>query len=397
MLRRTLLAPALHNRLRNCYCCYHEVSFATTGEPLEVLEYCAITSEGDDISPLDSSQSSRVEMWDAPWNPADMNTVQGRYASPYPNNHTEIDSVQRSRYFQERTISGSEGWGRVTDIQGTVSHISVGDIVTVGLPGLGTLRSSLWVPPSSLIPIARGMELHTKIGSKASALSQLGGTAIRMLRDFSHLSPGDIVIQNAGNSGVGLLVSQLAKILLGVQVVSMVRRGTKTDSEWEELVNHVSKVGKATLVVAEEEVTDKDSIKVFLSTLSQLSASNKLPSLAFNAVGGESASILSKCLDQGGTMVTYGGMSMKPITVGTPQFIFKNLRLAGYWHGRWMVQQNHKAKQAMVNELVDAVLDKHIECPPIQVFSLNQLHEGLLFDRSQSGIRKKVVFSCREQ
>lgn len=395
MLRRTLLVPALLNRLRSC--CYHEVSFASTGEPLDVLEYCAITTEDDDIPPLGSSQSVRVEMWDAPWNPADMNAVQGRYASPYPKNHSETDFVPRSRYFQARTIAGSEGWGRVTDIQGAASHIAIGDIVTVGLPGIGTLRSSLWVPPSSLIPFARGVELQTKTGSKASTLSQLGGTAIRMLRDFSHLSPGAIVIQNAGNSGVGLLVSQLAKLLLDVQVVSVVRRGTKTDSEWKALINHVDKVGKAALVVAEEDITDKESFKDFLATLSQLSSSNKLPTLAFNAVGGESASLLSKCLDQGGTMVTYGGMSMKPITVGTPQFIFRNLQFVGYWHGRWMVQNSHKAKQAMVNELVDAVLDKHVECPPIQAFSLSQVHEGLLFDRSQCGIRKKVVFSCRDQ
>ena len=32
-----------------------------------------------------------------------------------------------------------------------------------------------------------------------------------------------------------------------------------------------------------------------------------------------------------GTMVTYGGMSMKPVSVPTSLLIFKDLRLRGFW------------------------------------------------------------------
>merc|ERR1712059_63648 len=43
-----------------------------------------------------------------------------------------------------------------------------------------------------------------------------------MLRDFVHLSPGDWVIQNGSNSGVGQAVIQIAKTM-GVKTVNVVR------------------------------------------------------------------------------------------------------------------------------------------------------------------------------
>lgn len=396
MLRKVLKTRCSIRPRHQLRSSYHEVSFATSGELIEVLEYLEVATE-DDMPYPGHSPSVRVEMWETPWNPADVNTVQGKYASPYPDKSMTRELLRMSRYFQGRTVAGSEGWGRVTDICGTASHLNVGDVVTVGLPGLGTLRSSLWVPPASLIPITRGLELSTRIGPQAALLPQLGGTAIRMLRDFCHLQPGDTVIQNAGNSGVGLMVSQLARQLHGVQVVSMVRRGTKNETEWAELVQHLTQTGKAAIVVAEEDIADRDALKDFILNLQQLSMSKKLPSLALNAVGGDSSSTLLSCLDQGGTLVTYGGMSLKPVTVRTPQLIFGDIRLAGYWHSRWMVQCNDKDKQCMVDELVDTVLDKEVQCPPVNLLPLREILTGLHLDTNQTGIRKKLLLSCRER
>jgi mitochondrial enoyl-[acyl-carrier protein] reductase / trans-2-enoyl-CoA reductase len=397
MLRKVLTTPRLSLPLSQGRQWYHEASFATTGEPLDVLEYRAVADESNLLPPPQWASSVRIEMCDVPWNPADLNTVQGRYASPYQDVVPEREAVRMSRFFEGRTIAGSEGFFRVTHIHGAASPLNIGDLVTVGLPGLGTMRSSIWVPPTSLIPVTRHMELQTKIGPKAATLPQLGGTAIRMLRDFVHLHPGDTVIQNAGNSGVAFMVSQLAKQLLGVHVVSVMRRGTKNETEWQAVVDYLTETGRAAMVMAEEDIMDRDAFKEFQSNLRQISTSNKLPSLALNAVGGDSATILSRCLDHGGTMVTYGGMSTKPVTIGTAQFIFKDIRLLGYWHSRWMVQNDQNDKQAMLDELIDAVLDSGVECPSAKVFDLSKVHEAINFDANQSGIRRKIVFSCREQ
>ena len=47
------------------------------------------------------------------------------------------------------------------------------------------------------------------------------------------------------------------------------------------------------------------------------------PRLAFNCVGGASGTELCKALAEGGVQVTYGGMSLKPVTAATSHLIFK--------------------------------------------------------------------------
>lgn len=47
-------------------------------------------------------------------------------------------------------------------------------------------------------------------------------TAYRMLKDFVQLKPGDVVIQNGGNSAVGQLVIQLCKVW-GFKSVNIIR------------------------------------------------------------------------------------------------------------------------------------------------------------------------------
>ena len=129
--------------------------------------------------------------------------------------------------------------------------------------------------------------------------------------------------------------------------------------------------------------------------------SNRQPRLALNAVGGPSASILLNLLGPSGTMVSYGGMSSKQpnVQVPTSHLIFRDLHLAGYWHSRWMAQQSTAQQRAsLMNELVDAVLDGNVECPPVTAFPLSHYKQAFQFETKQSGeaIRNKVVFDCRE-
>ena len=73
-----------------------------------------------------------------------------------------------------------------------------------------------------------------------------------------------------------------------------------------------------------EDFVASAGMKEFMKTL------KKPPLLAFNGVGGKSATELLRNLGQKGVMVTYGGMSRKPVTVPTGVFIFKEVRAVGY-------------------------------------------------------------------
>ena len=348
-------------------------------------------TQSDDTTNMDYVQ---IGMLHAPWNPADKNTVQGKYPSPL-GQPLAPPSARDGKW----RVAGSEGFGRVISPS---TKFSVGDYVTLGQGGRGTFRSSLWLHEQALIPVKRGRELEEKIGSAAaSLLFQLGGTAWRLLHDFENVLGGRnnaVVIQNAGNSGVGIMIGQLAAAR-NMNVVSLVRRGTRSQDDFDLMVDtltqsHTNKDITHVVVAEEGLLQNKDALRLLQSTFGKAP-----PRLAINAVGGESASVLLKLLAPGGTMVTYGGMSMKPVIIATPQLIFKNLKLRGYWHSRWMAQSFSKQKEQMIDALVNAVLDENVQCPPLEVFSLPQMHEAFQFEAQQSSqaIRKKVVFACGDE
>jgi len=309
-------------------------------------------------------------------------------------------------------VAGSEGWGILQSTGGgegdgtrLLNGIPNGSLVTIGLPGMGTLRSSLpsssietmMINGPSILPIPK--ELWTILGPSGSTLSQLGGTALRMLTDFVSLSPGDVILQTAGNSGVGMMVSQLSQTQFGTSTVSLVRRGpNKSAQDMDEMIQYLLDTGKNAMVIVEEDLEDVTYRKEIQSKLRQLSSKGNLPKLALNSVGGTSVKHLLRLLDDGGTVVTYGGMSTSQpsVTIAPSQLIFKDCRIVGYWHSRWMVHTPPKDKQIMMDQLAKAVIEKGVVTPPCEVFPLRDITEALEWHTHQNGgIRRKLVFDCR--
>lgn len=424
------------------------------------------------IAPKNTSSTKKnrflvqMEMFAAPINPADIMNVKGQYPNPYHHHHHRsssssssynkentcatrlqspieeevvLDNVRGSGIFgHSHTVAGSEGWGQIRQILDTHSQsdpstptlsnmvqqqrqqqlprLNVGDIVVPAVPGLGTWRTSMWLPRQNVIVIERGSELllqqqqHKMSMEQIAPLFQTGGTAWRMLHDFVHLQSGDVILQNAGNSAVAIMISQIAASL-NVKTISLVRRGCRSKEQYEGMVDYLTTTGKNTAVYAQEDLLQDKSC--WKACMEQIRSLGSPPQLAMNAVGGESASLLIKLLGDGGTLVTYGGMSQQPVEVKTTHFIFRNIRCVGFWLSAWMVQQHHQAMHCshgstttkhnnradMMNQLVALVLDSHIECPPVQSFALDDYKNALEFESQQSNkaIRKKVVFHLRRQ
>lgn len=85
-----------------------------------------------------------------------------------------------------------------------------------------------------------------------------------------------------------------------------------------------------TIVVSESEIAGKRSVGELVSSL-YLSTSVPPPLLGLNCVGGAAASSAMKLLGNGGTFVTYGGLSRKPLAVPASALIFRDIRVVGYW------------------------------------------------------------------
>jgi trans-2-enoyl-CoA reductase len=119
-------------------------------------------------------------------------------------------------------------------------------------------------------------------------------TAYVMLKHFVELNPGDFIIQNSANSGVGRAVIELANAW-GYKSINLIRDRPNIDELKEELKN----IG-ANFVFTEEEFR-KENRKI---------SSEYDIKLALNGVGGRSALSISAVLAPGGTIVTYGLLYM---------------------------------------------------------------------------------------
>ena len=114
------------------------------------------------------------------------------------------------------TVVGNEGFGRVAAVGPRVTKLKVGDHVLA--PNLSlTWRERLIAPAQELFPLPEG---------DRAQLAQLGSnppTAALILSEYADLKPGDWVVQNAGNSGVGRSLIAIAKVR-GIRTMSIVRR-----------------------------------------------------------------------------------------------------------------------------------------------------------------------------
>jgi mitochondrial enoyl-[acyl-carrier protein] reductase / trans-2-enoyl-CoA reductase len=400
---------------------YHELSYKSKGEPIHVLEYRRVQDEQAPSLAQPPSGSRPTNAWlqlqmhAVPWNPADLNAVQGKYADPYDLPHALIEPslpalLRKSQYAPGSIVAGSEGIGQVQKCLWNQTDLKEGDWVVIGLPGLGTLRSQMWLPreavlsiPSDLVDTLSSTTNDSTLHSnrltvqQASSYFQLAATAYRMLRDFvPNWRPGDVVIQNAGNSSVGYMVAQLVPTLAhNMTLVNVVRKGSRSDQQVEAMRKQLESTCPSSILVLEEDWQDPEAFRAWQHDFLQNHSS---PRLALNAVGGDSATRLWKLLGSEGTMVTYGGLSMAPMNLSTPTLIFQDKLSRGYWNSAWMASHSLNKRQEMVDRLSNLVLQGKVHGPPVQAFALQDWKAGLEFASSQSGetTRRKLVYSLAE-
>jgi trans-2-enoyl-CoA reductase len=235
-----------------------------------------------------------VKMSAAPINPADLNSIEGKYPIK-----AELPATP-----------GMEGAGIVIETGSEVHDLAIGTQVI--LPhSFGTWREVAVIAADKLVAAPKEIEPIQAAMLKVNPI-----TAWRMLHDFVPLQPGDWLIQNAANSGAGQCVIQIAREL-GYKTVNVVRRA--------ELVDELRSLGGDVVLV------DGDSLRDEVAA-----ATERAPiRLALNAVGGDNALRVAKCLASDGTMVTYGAMSLEPLCVPNGMLIFKNLRFTGFWVNKW--------------------------------------------------------------
>ncbi|WP_375739285.1 zinc-dependent alcohol dehydrogenase family protein [Pseudomonas boanensis] len=286
------------------------------------------------LPPLSAGQVL-VKVLAAPINPSDVLTLTGEYGMlpPLP------------------AIGGNEGVGEVVEASSDVAQFKPGQ--TVLLPvGCGTWRTHLIAEAKQLVP------LPSADPQQLAMLSVNPPTAYLMLRDFVDLQPGDWVIQNAANSGVGSYLIQLAKIR-GLKTVNVVRRESAVAAIQAE-GGDVVLVDGPDLPKRAREATGGAAIK-----------------LGIDAVGGASTDHLASSLAEGGVLVNYGRMSGEPCQVNAASFVFRDVTLKGFWLARWFRQATPQQQMQLFGELIQLIASGKLKARIAATYNISQIKEAI--------------------
>ena len=301
--------------------------------------------------PKPAPDEAVVEMRAAPINPADINAIEGKYPG-----RREVPA-----------IPGFEGAGVVVEVGANVSTITKGALVI--LPhNIGTWREALAVKASELVAVPPEIEpVH------AAMLKINPMTAWRLLHDYVDLARGDWLIQNACNSAAGRAVIQIAHEL-GYKTVNVVRRA--------ELIDELRGEGGDVVLVDGEKLRDevKDA------------TSSAAIRLGLNSVGGDSALRLANCLGFGGTLVSFGAMSLQPLKIPTGLLIFKDLRFRGIWINKWYDDATMQERMEAFKPLFDMAKRGLLKTKVEKAYPIDNA-KAAVAHASQSKRSGKIIFT----
>lgn len=276
-----------------------------------------------------------VRMLAAPVNPADLNVIEGTYG--------ELPALP--------CTIGNEGVGVIEQLGSLAQGLAIGQMV---LPlSFGTWAEKMLMPASAVVVLPDGLD-----PLQAAMLSVNPATAWRMLHDFVRLEPGDWIVQNAANSGVGRAVIQLAKAL-GFRTLNVVRRS--------ELIPELQQIGGDFVVT--EEVSLRDEVRALCGGV--------FPKLALNAVGGGSALNLANALAAGAPLVTYGAMGRQPLKIPNGLLIFKNISFHGFWLRRWRETAGASEVRETYHRLSTYIREGVLHTPVHRTFPLSQVLDAV--------------------
>jgi len=304
------------------------------GDPLEALQMESMPL------PKPDPEEERVKLIAATINPSDYGMIGGSYG----------------RLRELPAVAGREGVGQVDALGEGVNSVEIG--ARVRFPEEGTWQEYACVSAEDLFLV------DPSVPVEQAAISFINPpTAYCLLNRIVELQAGDWIVQNAGNSAVGLSVIQIAKAM-GLKTISQVRR--------EELIEPLQAAG-ADHVVLENSGWPKQ--------VKELTGGAPIK-LALNSIGGESASDQIKALGEGGTQVTFGGMVGDKVRFPTRFLIFNDVRLVGFWWDKFCKTEGPDGVRAVMDEVYKMMSVGRLKLPIEASYELAQVKEAIQRDKS---------------
>jgi len=296
------------------------------GDPFNVLELVDIPEPG-----LPGAGEVLIDVELAPLNLHDLLFIRGYFGGP-----------------PAPTVVGNEGFGRVAAVGPGVTNVKVGDHVLAPTLGL-TWRARMIASSQGLFPLPDGDRLQ---------LAQLGSnppTAALILSEYADLKPGDWVVQNAGNSGVGRSLSAIAK-QRGIRTISFVRR--------PELIDEL-RAAEADVVLLDEPAAVEEAVRVI---------GKGSVRLAVDSVGGDATATLVQLLSDRGVLVSYAAATGRPMAINALYLIGKHLTVKGFFLGDF----DHLSKILPAQiEAAPLVASGALRVPIAAVYPMSKIKEAI--------------------
>jgi NADPH:quinone reductase-like Zn-dependent oxidoreductase len=245
-------------------------------------------------------------------------------------------------------VLGNEGVGRIIEAGPDVHPVAVGDLVVLPLFA-GAWRERLVLPAEGLFRLPEGsVEQFSMLGSNPP-------TAGLILSEYTELAPGDWIVQNAANSGVGCSLIALAKAR-GFRTINLAR----DESVFAELT-----ASGADLVHLDDATAAEDVRQVI---------GDERVALAVDSVGGDAPARLLDLLSDGGALVTYAAATGQPMSLDALTLIGKRVTVRGFFAGQF----DYATKVLpVIREAAPLVAGGALFVPPAAVFDLDDIGAAL--------------------
>ena len=186
------------------------------------------------------------------------------------------DTYFRSGYYPAPLPNGLgvEASGVIEGVGEGVSAFRVGDRVTYTGSPLGAYSTVRVMPAASLIKLPENISFET-----AAAMTMRGLTSAYLLRRICPtLKAGDAILLHAAAGGVGLIVSQWAKIL-GLTVIGTVSSAVKADLARAHGCDHVIDYSREDFPKRVRELTGGAGVAVVYDSVGKDTVAGSLDSL----------------------------------------------------------------------------------------------------------------------
>ena len=304
------------------------VQLTAYGNPVEALKYVDIPAPE---APGPNQALIGVEF--SPINPSDLLLANGLYAL-----RPALPAV-----------IGNEAVGRVLDVGPGVQNVKLGDRLLAPLSSF-TWRERMVVSADGLFALPSDADPR-----QLAMLTINPPTAALLLSEYVNLKPGEWVVQNAANSGVGRWVIAFAKGR-GLKTANIVRR--------PELVPELEAIGGDLVLVDSPDVSERIRTAIGRAEVR----------LALDGVSGPATGVLAATLSPSGTLVSFAAMSSSPMSLSPLDVIFKPVTVRGFF----MALPEFAAKLApAAAQAAEMIASGRVHIPVAATYPLSSIKEAV--------------------